>query len=42
MLAFAARHAATPQVQRMPMAEANAALTRLRGNQVRYRAVLEN
>ncbi len=42
MLAFAARHAVTPQVQRMPMAEANAALTRLRGNQVRYRAVLEN
>jgi D-arabinose 1-dehydrogenase-like Zn-dependent alcohol dehydrogenase len=26
----------------MPMVEANAALTRLRQNQVRYRVVLEN
>jgi uncharacterized zinc-type alcohol dehydrogenase-like protein len=42
MLAFAARHRIAPQIERMPMAEANAALTRLRGNQVRYRIVLEN
>jgi uncharacterized zinc-type alcohol dehydrogenase-like protein len=42
MLASAARHGVAPQVQRMPMAEANAALTRLRQNQVRYRVVLEN
>jgi uncharacterized zinc-type alcohol dehydrogenase-like protein len=42
MLRFSARHKIAPQVQRMPMAEANAALTRLRQNQVRYRVVLEN
>ena len=30
-----------PQIQHMPMAEANAGLTRLRQNQVRYRLVLE-
>jgi uncharacterized zinc-type alcohol dehydrogenase-like protein len=42
MLAFSARHGVAPQIQRMPMAEANAALTRLRQNQVRYRVVLEN
>ncbi len=42
MLAFSARHGVKPQVQPMPMAEANAALTRLRQNQVRYRVVLEN
>ena len=42
MLAFAARHKVAPQIERMPMAEANAALTRLRQNQVRYRVVLEN
>jgi uncharacterized zinc-type alcohol dehydrogenase-like protein len=42
MLAFSARHGIKPLVQRLPMAEANAALTRLRGNQVRYRIVLEN
>jgi uncharacterized zinc-type alcohol dehydrogenase-like protein len=42
MLRFSTRHKIAPQVQRMPMAEANAALTRLRQNQVRYRVVLEN
>lgn len=42
MLAFAARHEIKPQIERLPMAEANAALTRLRQNQVRYRVVLEN
>lgn len=41
MLRFATRHGVVPQVQRMPMAEANAAVTRLRQNQVRYRLVLE-
>ena len=42
MLRFSARHNHALQVQRLPMAEANAALTRLRQNQVRYRVVLEN
>jgi uncharacterized zinc-type alcohol dehydrogenase-like protein len=42
MLRFSTRHKIVPQVQRMPMAEANAALTRLRQNQVRYRLVLES
>ncbi|HVV48124.1 MAG TPA: NAD(P)-dependent alcohol dehydrogenase [Polyangia bacterium] len=42
MLAFAARHQIKPLVQRLPMAEANVALQRLRANQVRYRIVLEN
>ncbi len=41
MLRFAARHRITPQIERLPFAEANAALTRLRENQVRYRIVLE-
>ena len=41
MLRFAARHRIAPLLERMPMAEANAALTRLRTNQVRYRVVLE-
>jgi uncharacterized zinc-type alcohol dehydrogenase-like protein len=41
MLRFVTRHGVVPQIQRMPMAEANAALTRLRQNQVRYRLVLE-
>jgi alcohol/geraniol dehydrogenase (NADP+) len=41
MLRFVTRHGVVPQVQRMPMTEANAALTRLRQNQVRYRLVLE-
>jgi uncharacterized zinc-type alcohol dehydrogenase-like protein len=42
MLSFAARLNVKPQIERMPMSEANAALTRLRQNQVRYRVVLEN
>jgi uncharacterized zinc-type alcohol dehydrogenase-like protein len=41
MLEFVTRHRIAPQIQRMPMAEANAGLTRLRANQVRYRLVLE-
>jgi alcohol/geraniol dehydrogenase (NADP+) len=41
MLRFVTRHEVVPQIQRMPMVEANAALTRLRQNQVRYRMVLE-
>ena len=42
MLDFAARHGITAQVERMPMAEVNAALDRVRNNQARYRIVLEN
>jgi uncharacterized zinc-type alcohol dehydrogenase-like protein len=41
MLRFVTRHKIVPQIQRMPMSEANAGLTRLRENQVRYRLVLE-
>ena len=41
MLRFAVRHRIAPLLERMPMSEANAALTRLRENQVRYRVVLE-
>jgi uncharacterized zinc-type alcohol dehydrogenase-like protein len=41
MLEFVTRHKIAPQIQRMPMAEANAGLTKLRANQVRYRLVLE-
>ncbi len=41
MLRFVTRHGIAPQIQRMPMAEANAGLVRLRQNQVRYRLVLE-
>jgi uncharacterized zinc-type alcohol dehydrogenase-like protein len=41
MLRFSARHKIAPLVQKMPMAEVNAAFTRLRQNQVRYRLVLE-
>jgi uncharacterized zinc-type alcohol dehydrogenase-like protein len=41
MLRFTARHRIAPLLERMPMSEANAALTRLRANQVRYRVVLE-
>ena len=40
MLQFVTRHHVAPLVQMMPMSEANAALTRLRQNQVRYRLVL--
>jgi uncharacterized zinc-type alcohol dehydrogenase-like protein len=41
MLRFVTRHGVVPQIERMPMVEANAAVTRLRQNQVRYRLVLE-
>jgi uncharacterized zinc-type alcohol dehydrogenase-like protein len=41
MLRFVARHDIAPVIETMPMAEANAAITRLRQNQVRYRMVLE-
>lgn len=42
MLAFAARHRVTPDVEVAPLAAANAAVARLRGNQARYRIVLTN
>ena len=42
LLAFAARHKLAPEIQLAPMAESQAAIDRLRANQVRYRAVLEN
>jgi uncharacterized zinc-type alcohol dehydrogenase-like protein len=41
MLGFAARHRLAPLIERLPFSEANAALTRLRENRVRYRVVLE-
>lgn len=41
MLELVTRHKIAPQIQRLPMAEANAGITRLRANQVRYRLVLE-
>ena len=41
MLRFVTRHGVVPQIERMPMVEANAAVTRLRQNRVRYRLVLE-
>ncbi len=42
MLRCADQHGIAPQVETRPMAEVNAALSRLRQNQVRYRMVLEN
>lgn len=42
MLEFSALHQVRPQVELFPMAEANAALDRVRRNEVRYRAVLVN
>jgi alcohol/geraniol dehydrogenase (NADP+) len=42
MLRFSARHNILPQVEVCPMADANAALARLRRNDVRYRIVLAN
>lgn len=42
MLEFSARHNIQPRIERFPMQEVNMALERLRCNQVRYRAVLEN
>jgi alcohol/geraniol dehydrogenase (NADP+) len=40
MLGFAARQRIAPEVQLMPLSEVNAAIDRLRKNQVRYRMVL--
>lgn len=40
MLEFSARYGIVPQVEVFPLAEVNAVLKRLAGNQVRYRAVL--
>jgi uncharacterized zinc-type alcohol dehydrogenase-like protein len=40
MLDFAARHGVGAQVETLPMSEVNAALDRLRHNDVRYRFVL--
>jgi uncharacterized zinc-type alcohol dehydrogenase-like protein len=42
MLAFAARREVAPAVEVLPMTEVNAAIGKLRQNQVRYRMVLEN
>jgi alcohol/geraniol dehydrogenase (NADP+) len=42
MLAFASEHGIGAQVETAPMAEANAALARVRENRVRYRMVLTN
>jgi uncharacterized zinc-type alcohol dehydrogenase-like protein len=42
MLAFVAEHQIGAQIETAPMAEANAAMERLRKNEVRYRMVLEN
>jgi uncharacterized zinc-type alcohol dehydrogenase-like protein len=42
MLDFSARHDIRPRIELFPMREANAALDRLRRNEVRYRAVLAN
>jgi uncharacterized zinc-type alcohol dehydrogenase-like protein len=39
-LDFAARHAVGAEVETLPMSEVNAALDRLRRNEVRYRFVL--
>ncbi|QLH35451.1 MAG: NAD(P)-dependent alcohol dehydrogenase [Parachlamydiaceae bacterium] len=42
MLKFAAENNVKPQIEVFPMQEINAALEKLRKNQVRYRAVLKN
>ncbi len=42
LLALAARHRIAPEIQLAPMHDAQLAIDRLRANQVRYRAVLEN
>jgi uncharacterized zinc-type alcohol dehydrogenase-like protein len=42
MLQFAARHGITAQTETVPMAQVNAAIDRVRSNQVRYRMVLTN
>ena len=41
MLAFAAAHGVTPQVELYPAAEVNAAITKVRMNTARYRVVLQ-
>jgi uncharacterized zinc-type alcohol dehydrogenase-like protein len=41
MLRFAARHRIAPVIERMPLAEVNAALDRVRRNEARYRMVLD-
>ena len=41
MLAFASKHGVKPQVELMPAAEVNAAITKVRNNTARYRVVLE-
>ncbi len=40
MLDFCARHGITAQCEHFPMKDINVALDRLRGNQLRYRAVV--
>lgn len=42
MLEFSARNNILPQIEVMPMSEVNAALDKVRANQMRYRMVLEN
>lgn len=42
MLETAAQHGVAAQIETMPMAQANAALDKVRGGQARYRIVLEN
>lgn len=42
VLAFAARHEIAPEIEVAPMQHAQRQIDRLRANQVRYRAVLEN
>ena len=41
MLRFAARHRIAPMVERMPLADVNAAIERVRRNEARYRVVLD-
>lgn len=41
MLNFAGRHGIVPWIEQYPMAEANAAIERVRGGQARYRVVLQ-
>jgi uncharacterized zinc-type alcohol dehydrogenase-like protein len=42
MLAFSQEHSIVPQVELMPMSQANEAIRRVRENQARYRIVLAN
>jgi uncharacterized zinc-type alcohol dehydrogenase-like protein len=42
VLALSARHGIAPEIEIAPMQQAQRQIERLRGNQVRYRAVLEN